>query len=762
MSYASFVRSWEYAARLSRAGWPGAVLGGLLAALLFAAVAAPQLRLGLGTAVDLLVSLVLAALAIAAVAAASLALRLLLRRWPALFTAGLLGPLVFVGVLVSAFDVSPGVSLLVGGTLVVLSAALGAAVVLIARPGDPRGRHLTGWCLLVATLAAWTVLALWVLTPGIDPHVVLQEPRDVPAASPLQARDPSVRGSHVVRSLSYGSGTDRRRPEYGSRVTLRTDPVNASAMLANLSGAKATARAWYWGFGADALPINGRVWYPEGDGPFPLALIVHGNHRMENYSDPGYAYLGEMLASRGFIVASVDENFLNRSWSGDVGGEINARGFLLLQHLASWRGWNDTPGNPFHRRVDMGRIALIGHSRGGEAVAQAAALNHLPCLPDDCTARRDFRFSIQALVALTPTDGGDRPSHQAVPIENVSYLVLHGTHDGDVPDFQGLRPFTRARFSDGRYRFKAAVHVYRANHAKFNTVWGDDDVGFPFTRLALNASLLADADQRRIASVFVGGFLEATLNGRREYVPMFRDVRTISAWLPRTLYLTQFEDSTYRAVTDAGAGLDLTRGALPGVRVTGEHLIVWRRADFKREGARPLGVPVTYLGWNQGTEPGPRPAASYRIALGETTAAELSLDAESRLAFAVADVEDHAGDSWRPRASVDFTLEIATSDGVVSGVPLSRIAPLQPLLRVRLMKWKYLEREFYGGDTRPVLQSYEIPLALFAAPGWRSDRIREIRLVFDRSSSGRIALRGMGFARRGAETEVTRMLDLGR
>ena len=50
---------------------------------------------------------------------------------------------------------------------------------------------------------------------------------------------------------------------------------------------------------------------PRGDGPFPLALIVHGNHSMEDYSDPGYAYLGELLASRGIIMASVDENFIN-------------------------------------------------------------------------------------------------------------------------------------------------------------------------------------------------------------------------------------------------------------------------------------------------------------------------------------------------------------------------------------------------------------------------------------------------------------------
>ena len=49
------------------------------------------------------------------------------------------------------------------------------------------------------------------------------------------------------------------------------------------------------------------------EGTFPLVLIVHGNHLMNDYSDPGYEYLGRSLASKGYIFVSVDENFLNFS-----------------------------------------------------------------------------------------------------------------------------------------------------------------------------------------------------------------------------------------------------------------------------------------------------------------------------------------------------------------------------------------------------------------------------------------------------------------
>src|SRR5262249_54777002 len=145
------------------------------------------------------------------------------------------------------------------------------------------------------------------------------------------------------------------------------------------------------------MPLQGRVWMPEGNGPYPLVLVVHGNHLMEEPSDPGYAFLGEMLASQGFILVSVDENFLNSSLADYVdpfhmrfGDESRARGWLLLEHLKLWRTWSADPHHPLHGKIDMDRIALIGHSRGGEAAAVANAFNKLGHFPDDATLPFDF------------------------------------------------------------------------------------------------------------------------------------------------------------------------------------------------------------------------------------------------------------------------------------------------------------------------------------------------------------------------------------
>jgi dienelactone hydrolase len=733
-------RLWPHAVFLARLAWPGAAVGAVLVTVLFAAGLAPSLQSGLGTFVDVVIVLALTALALALLGLAVLLVRRVLAAWSRPFTAALFASFVFLLIVFTVLDAGGWLGLLASGTMVLLCAALGGAMALvIRRPGElSRGQRVASWVLFIVIDTVCIALAAWIWIPGVDPYVSRPVPAPPSETATLRAEDPSRPGRYAVLTLTYGSGTDRRRREYASGVAFRTTPVDASRLLKNFHGFKAVVRRWYWGFGADALPLNARVWHPAGDGPFPLVLVVHGNHRMEDFSDPGYAYLGEQLASRGFIVVSIDENFLNRSWSGDLGGEMSTRAYLLLQHLAAWRKWNDTPGHLFHRRVDLERIALIGHSRGGEIVALAAAFNRLPCLPDDCTLPLDFRFSIQALVALAPIDGDAQIASQPVPIENVNYLVMHGSHDGDVPSFEGLRAFRRAKFTDGRDRFKAAVYIDRANHGQFNSVWGDDDVGVPFERFTLHDALLSGEEQRRVAQVFIGGFLEATLNGRREYRPMFGDARTAGAWLPRTTYFTQVEDASFKVVGDF-SGIDLTRGTLAGSTIAGEHLTVWRQGDVKARLDQPSRVKAAHLGWNNATKGA---IARYRITLPDAAAADLRLDAGSWLVFTLADTREEPDSRRNP---VDFTLELETADGVVARQPLSRIAPLMPMPRVRFTKWRFLDREFYEQETEPAFQTFELPLRLFDAPGWPS-RLSEIRLVFDRSQAGAVALTGVGFS----------------
>jgi len=249
----------------------------------------------------------------------------------------------------------------------------------------------------------------------------------------LDVPNPGVPGPFGVRKLYYGTGTDRRRRHFRDSVAFRTTTVDASPFVTVMPAQVGTRRK-FWGFDPKKFPLNGTVWYPDGAGRFPLVLVVHGNHNYRDFSDPGYAYLGELLASRGYIMVSVDMNFIN-----GLSGENDGRGWLLLKHIEAWRGFDSLPDNPLRGRVDLGKIALVGHSRGGEAVGHAAAFNRLPYFPDDAKVKFDFDFDIRSLIAIAPVDGQYKPADQFVPIENVNYLVFHGSHDGDVTTFNGLR-----------------------------------------------------------------------------------------------------------------------------------------------------------------------------------------------------------------------------------------------------------------------------------------------------------------------------------
>ncbi len=776
-----FQRAWRQTADFSSVAWPGAALASVIVVLALMFYVGLDLHLGLGRAVEGGLFLLIGALLVAVTGLAIMLLATILRAWPRLFSAAFIGGIL----LFCASPFGPEFGVPIWAALALPAVLIGMGITVLLRRSRPvkRAYRIVGVVSIVIGVAALAVVFTWAALPGADPNVANQESPAVTQPQ-LQAENPTQAGPFKVATMFYGSGTDRRRPEYGKQVTLKTQPVNAKPLLKNFKGFRARLRKWYWGFGIEALPLNGRVWYPQGDGPFPLVLIVHGNHDMGEFSDPGYAYLGELLASRGFITVSVDENFLNSSWLGGLGRENGVRGWVLLQHLALWRAWNEAKENPFFRKVDMANIALIGHSRGGEAIAHAAAFNRLKYFPEDAKVKFDFNFAIRTLIAIAPIDGQYQAVDQPAPLENVNYLVLQGSHDSDVSFFAGYRPFRRVKFSGDGYWMKAALYVYRANHGQFNTVWGSYDMGGPLKRLIIQKSLLPGEEQRQVAKTYIAGFLEATLHGRQEYVPMFRDHHVIASWLPRTIYQNSFEDSRYRVVSDFEKTLDVAATTVPGGTIAGENLAVWRHRDLAGRGGNwSFQKKAVVLGWKP-AEPPKEPkdksqkeekkTAAYAVTLPEGLAREWRLDSSAALALSIADTDEKPEDSDEQSAAekkeakpkeppkeekkadkkdetkkpVDFTVELIAADGATARLPLSHFFPVQPILKVQFTKWGYFDQQAYKSATESVFQTFELPLAAFVAANPKLDlsRLKNIRFCFDRTESGVIAIDEIGFA----------------
>jgi len=607
----------------------------------------------------------------------------------------------------------------------------------------------------------------WMLYPGKQVEIPLSAANSAQNTPPvLEMGNPGESGQYEVTYLTYGSGKDKHREVFQEEADLITQPVDGSTFLDSWKGFSGKMRTRFFGFDKDSLPLNAQVWYPQGDGPFPLVLIVHGNHSAQDYSDPGYEYLGRMLASKGYIMASVDENFLNGSYFDipkGLQGENNVRGWLLLKHLEVWRDWNSLEDSPFYEKVDTTEIALIGHSRGGEAVAHAALFNRLPYYPDNANEVFDFNFNIRSVIAIAPCDGQYQPGRMRTPLTDINYLVLQGSHDADVSSYQGMRQFNRIRFSEGFDGFAAGLYIWGANHGQFNSSWGRTDFPSPRINFYNLGQLMTQEDQQTISKTYIGAFLDATLRGQHQYRPMFMDCRYARNWLPETVYLNQYRQPETFSVSTFSEDLDLTTASLPESRVCAEDLSIWREQALHLSWGD-SDTRALFLGWN--TTQSDTLAPAYHITWPEGA---LNTDLNTVITFSLAELDEkanppgaedaedaeeveNAGDTEdeeideTDKPFIDFTIRLTDRNGSVLEFPLSDFTPLQHPLKRKMTKLGFMQPQ---AEWEIILQTYSFPLRRYAEdhPGFDFEQISGMSFIFDVVPEGVIAVNDIGVRR---------------
>jgi acetyl esterase/lipase len=175
-------------------------------------------------------------------------------------------------------------------------------------------------------------------------------------------------------------------------------------------------------YGPEPLQF-GDLRVPFGDGPFPLAVVLHGGYWQATYNLIHTGHLCEALRTAG--VASWN---LEYRCVGVPGGEWPAAGDDVELALACF--------GRLPLRHD-GRTVLVGHSAGGQLALWAAKRARLPVAAlapvsdvRDAAARRGPESAPARFMA---------PEHfpQGSPLEllplGVSQIVVHGTADDDVP-----------------------------------------------------------------------------------------------------------------------------------------------------------------------------------------------------------------------------------------------------------------------------------------------------------------------------------------
>jgi hypothetical protein len=485
-----------------------------------------------------------------------------------------------------------------------------------------------------------------------------------------------------------------------------TGRINVSA-FANLGAAVP------WPFLNTNVPLNGHVCVPRGRGPFPLAVFAHGNHNPFENSTPGYLYLCELLASHGIIAATIDVNFLN----GSNFGENDARAIVHLEHVKQFRVWNGSAPHPLHGKVDLNRILLVGHSRGGEGVGHASFFNRLasiqpdifsPVVPlDGSVGLGPYRFGLTAVAAIAPTDRQYQPLTGPTVIPD-RYFLIHGSRDGDVSTFEGYNTYNRAHavdpanatVSDGR--LKALLWVFRANHNQFNRSWASETPP---------ATTMPRAEQEQIARVHLGALAQALLLDRPGYADVLRDHAIAATWDPVGAdFVSQYQDPERIFVQHNQESLAAPVISSPVQGTVAADAVVAARQlkDLVNAGA-PQTTITLRLEWSAlgarfalRVAPIPLPADRYRglsLRVGQSTEAK---NATAR--------------------DQDFTLEVS-SGSRTAAIPASALHRL-------------LYPDVVFGAGKIVMQTLRLSSKRLAEAGVELSDLRSIAFVFDRRATG--------------------------
>jgi alpha-L-fucosidase 2 len=110
----------------------------------------------------------------------------------------------------------------------------------------------------------------------------------------------------------------------------------------------------------DGKPLLLDLHIPDGGGPFPAAILIHGGGFDEGSRSTNVRPLFEPLADAGFAWFSIDYRLAPDAHFPEATADVNSAIGWVKAHSAEYR-------------LDLGRIVLIGESAGGYLVNYAGA-----------------------------------------------------------------------------------------------------------------------------------------------------------------------------------------------------------------------------------------------------------------------------------------------------------------------------------------------------------------------------------------------------
>lgn len=183
---------------------------------------------------------------------------------------------------------------------------------------------------------------------------------------------------------------------------------------------------------------------PDGPGPFPAAILVHGGGWVAGDKQQYITYIFQPLTDAGFAWFSINYRLAPQFKFPADAEDVEAAIRFVKANAQKYK-------------VDVNRIALIGESAGGHLVSYVGARNR----PDTSVAAVVSLYGIHDFVSAAmawkpfphevldlfgiPAVNADTVSYliQASPVLYISrdmppFLLIHGSKDEDVPHDQSV------------------------------------------------------------------------------------------------------------------------------------------------------------------------------------------------------------------------------------------------------------------------------------------------------------------------------------
>lgn len=516
-------------------------------------------------------------------------------------------------------------------------------------------------------------------------------------------------GAYQVKTLDYGQSTD---------ADIQTTTVDVSA-FAKREGLTGVLSNLYFDYSLKKTPIAGRVWYPEGCDACPVLFIAHGNHEFHVPSYLGYNYLGTYLASNGYVVVSVDENALN-----ELSGENDARAVLFLENIKEILEENRKGDSSLFQKIDENKIAIAGHSRGGEMAALAYLFNDLDAYPDNGNIRFDYHFNISSVIAIAPSVDQYMPANHGVKISDVNYLLLHGSNDHDVTTMMGEKQYHNVCFSGKGDYCKASVYILGANHGQFNTLWGRYDLSEGLNGFLNTANLISADEQQMIAKIYIRTFLDATLISKKDFANLLANESIYKDFLPRTVYQTNFQSGNFEPICSFDEDADIVNGDMDGVSISCKDVTKWsERVDVYGFGGDGENY-VMNMTWKEKAK---EPRVEIDVPSLDLTQADLSF---------------RLGDMREDENLSPIHYSVVLYDAKNHRTQVSDPVFVYPSFALKLYKQDILMNHY---EYKHQMQTVSISSQLFQGDaGFDFSDVRKIIISFDGSRKGNVILDDMG------------------